>query len=65
MTRAVQAAGRPVRRLDDRGVIVLLDQRFGTSYLSRFIPSWLTEVTQVIRDDPEITAHRVESFFMA
>lgn len=64
VTRAIQAAGRPVRRLDDRGVIVLLDQRFGTPYLSRFIPSWLTEVTQVIQDDPEITAHRVESFFV-
>ncbi len=64
VTRAIQAAGRPVRRLDDRGAIVLLDQRFGTTYLNRFIPSWLMEVTQVIRDDPEITAHRVESFFM-
>jgi DNA excision repair protein ERCC-2 len=64
VTRAIQAAGRPVRRLDDRGAIVLLDQRFGTPYLNRFIPSWLMEVTQVIRDDPEITAHRVESFFM-
>ncbi|MHA1944019.1 MAG: ATP-dependent DNA helicase, partial [Candidatus Thorarchaeota archaeon] len=64
MTRAIQAAGRPVRRLDDRGVIVLLDQRFGTPYLNRFIPSWLSEVSEVIRDDPETTAHRVESFFM-
>jgi DNA excision repair protein ERCC-2 len=65
MTRAIQAAGRPVRRLDDRGVIVLLDQRFSTPYLNRFLPSWLSEVTELIRDDPETTAHRVESFFMA
>ncbi|MFW9812283.1 MAG: helicase C-terminal domain-containing protein [Candidatus Thorarchaeota archaeon] len=65
MTRAIQAAGRPVRRLDDRGVIVLLDQRFSTPYLNRFLPSWLSEVTEVIGDDPETTAHRVESFFMA
>jgi DNA excision repair protein ERCC-2 len=64
VTRAIQAAGRPVRRLDDRGVIVLLDQRFGTPYLSRFIPSWLTDVTQVIPDDPEVTSHQVESFFI-
>jgi DNA excision repair protein ERCC-2 len=64
MTRAIQAAGRPVRRLDDRGVIVLLDQRFGSPYLKRFIPSWLSEVTEMIHDDPEVTAHRVESFFM-
>jgi DNA excision repair protein ERCC-2 len=64
VTRAIQAAGRPMRRLDDRGVIVLLDQRFGTPYLSRFIPSWLTDVTQVIPDDPEVTSHQVESFFI-
>jgi len=64
LTRAIQAAGRPVRRLDDKGVIVLLDQRFGTPYLSRFIPSWLTDVTQVIPDDPEVTSHQVESFFI-
>ncbi|MGY5863215.1 MAG: helicase C-terminal domain-containing protein [Candidatus Thorarchaeota archaeon] len=64
MTRAIQAAGRPVRRLDDRGVIVLLDQRFGTPYLNRFIPSWLSEVTELIHNKPETTAHRVESFFM-
>ena len=64
VTRAIQAAGRPVRRLDDRGVIVLLDQRFGTPYLSRFIPSWLSDVTQVIPDNPEVTSHQVESFFI-
>lgn len=64
MTRAIQAAGRPVRRLDDRGVIVMLDQRFGTPYLNRFIPAWLTEVTQIISDDPEMTSHQVESFFI-
>jgi DNA excision repair protein ERCC-2 len=64
VTRAIQAAGRPVRRLDDRGVIVLLDQRFGTPYLSRFIPSWLSDVIQVIPDNPEVTSHQVESFFI-
>jgi len=64
MTRAIQAAGRPVRRLDDKGVIVMLDQRFSTAYLSRFIPSWLADVTQVIPDNPEVTSHQVESFFV-
>ncbi|TFG31455.1 hypothetical protein EU528_06210 [Candidatus Thorarchaeota archaeon] len=64
MTRAIQAAGRPVRRLDDRGAIILLDQRFATSYLSRFIPSWLKEVMQTVPDDPSVIAHQVESFFM-
>jgi len=64
MTRAIQAAGRPVRRLDDKGAIVLLDQRFASPYLSRFIPSWLRDVLQTVPDDPKVIAHRVESFFM-
>jgi DNA excision repair protein ERCC-2 len=64
MTRAIQAAGRPVRRLDDKGAIVMLDQRFASKYLVRFIPSWLQEVMQVVPDNPEIVAHQVESFFM-
>ncbi|MHA1864103.1 MAG: helicase C-terminal domain-containing protein, partial [Candidatus Thorarchaeota archaeon] len=64
MTRAIQSAGRPVRRLDDRGAIVMLDQRFATKYLSRFIPSWLKEVMQVVPDNPEDVAHQVASFFM-
>ena len=65
MTRSIQAAGRPVRRLDDRGAIVLLDQRFATPYLLRFIPSWLKETLQVVPDNSEVVAHRIESFFMA
>ncbi|MGY5879543.1 MAG: helicase C-terminal domain-containing protein [Candidatus Thorarchaeota archaeon] len=64
MTRSIQAAGRPVRRLDDRGAIIMLDQRFATNYLSRFIPSWLKEVMQVVPNNPDIVAHQVESFFM-
>lgn len=63
MTRAVQAAGRPVRRLTDRGAIVLLDQRFGTGYLRRFMPDWLREVTQEVPDSPAEVGRRVEEFF--
>lgn len=63
MTRAVQAAGRPVRRLEDRGVIILLDQRFAASYLRRFMPKWLDEVIQVMPDSPDMVAQQVEAFF--
>jgi DNA excision repair protein ERCC-2 len=63
MTRAVQAAGRPVRRMSDKGAIVLLDQRFGTSYLKRFMPSWLREVLQEAPDSPEEVGQRVKRFF--
>ncbi len=63
MTRAIQAAGRPVRRLTDKGAIVLLDQRFGTPYLRRFMPSWLDEITETIPDSPERVGQTLERFF--
>lgn len=63
MTRAIQAAGRPVRRLDDKGAIVLLDQRFATPYLKRFMPAWLTNALQTISGGPDLVAEHVEMFF--
>ena len=65
MTRAIQAAGRPVRRMEDRGVIVMLDQRFSTPYLRRFIPEWLREVTHQVADSPEMVEQHVRSFFLS
>ena len=63
MTRAIQAAGRPVRGLDDKGAIVLLDQRFAKPYLRRFMPAWLDEVTDVLPNSPEMVGQAVERFF--
>jgi Rad3-related DNA helicase len=41
MTRVVQAAGRVVRRPEDRGVVVLVCQRFlRTTYAERLPPTW-------------------------
>lgn len=65
MTRAIQAAGRPVRRLEDRGAIILLDQRFATKNLQRFMPLWLKEVTEVVQDDPSQIRDQLEGFFSA
>jgi DNA excision repair protein ERCC-2 len=63
MTRAIQAAGRPVRRPSDRGAIVFLDKRFATRYLRRFMPSWLDEVTRTMPDDPSAVGEKVAAFF--
>jgi DNA excision repair protein ERCC-2 len=63
MTRAIQAAGRPVRRLEDKGAIVFLDQRFATPYLRRFMPSWLDEVIKQVPDDPAQVAEEVRRLF--
>ncbi len=43
--RACQAAGRPVRSINDRGLIIFLDYRFGHNYTSKFLPLWLKQNT--------------------
>jgi DNA excision repair protein ERCC-2 len=63
MTRAIQAAGRPVRRPSDKGAIVFLDRRFALPYLRKYLPSWLDEVTGKVPDDPTAVAERIEAFF--
>ncbi|MFO7837270.1 MAG: helicase C-terminal domain-containing protein [Candidatus Thorarchaeota archaeon] len=63
MTRAIQAAGRPVRKLDDKGIIAFLDQRFATGYLKRFMPNWLLEVTHTLPDNPDMVEDEVRGFF--
>ena len=63
MTRAIQAAGRPVRRMDDRGAIILLDQRFGSDYLLRFMPSWLRDVSKSVPNSPEVVSRYLDEFF--
>jgi DNA excision repair protein ERCC-2 len=63
MTRAIQAAGRPVRKMDDKGVIVMLDQRFASPYLKRFMPAWLMNTVQTFSGGPELLGEHVEMFF--
>ena len=49
MTRVVQAAGRLIRRAEDRGVIVLVGRRFRWRDIANLLPSdWDPEVA----DDP-------------
>lgn len=39
MNRVLQAAGRVIRRTDDRGVIVLIDDRFAEPVYRRILPT--------------------------
>jgi DNA excision repair protein ERCC-2 len=44
VTRVVQAAGRVIRTLDDRGSLLLIDQRFSTPRIQRLLPKpWFRE----------------------
>ena len=63
MKKASQAAGRPIRTLDDRGAIVFLDYRFSTSYCKSFLPSWITNGMKVLPDKKDVLATEVSNFF--
>ncbi len=63
MKKACQAAGRPIRTLEDYGAILFLDYRFGSNYLKNFIPSWVTKGMRCIPDKPGFLAKDVAEFF--
>jgi DNA excision repair protein ERCC-2 len=63
MKKASQAAGRPVRALDDWGAIVFLDYRFSTSYCRSFLPSWVSNHMKVLQPVNNILAQEIHKFF--
>jgi len=62
LTRVVQAAGRIFRSAEDRGVIVLMCQRFQDRRYARLLPSeWIDDdPSSLLREDP---AAEVRRFF--
>ena len=63
MKKACQAAGRPIRTLDDKGAIIFLDHRFSTAYTKSFIPSWVTNGMKTLPDKTGVLAQEVRNFF--
>jgi DNA excision repair protein ERCC-2 len=63
MKKASQAAGRPIRTLEDRGAIIFLDYRFATSYCKGFLPSWVTNGLKVLPEKNEVLATEIRGFF--
>jgi DNA excision repair protein ERCC-2 len=63
MKKASQAAGRPIRTLEDRGAIVFLDYRFSTSYCRSFLPSWITNGMKTLPDSNGVLAIEISNFF--
>jgi len=60
---ASQAAGRSVRRLDDRGAIVFLDDRYATPSCSRLLPSWIIENLKSSNDSDGVLFDKLKSFY--
>jgi len=63
MKKASQAAGRPIRTLDDRGAIVFLDYRFATSYCRSFLPAWITSGMKTLPNERNVLAKEISNFF--
>jgi DNA excision repair protein ERCC-2 len=63
MKKASQAAGRPIRTLDDRGAIVFLDYRFSTAYCRSFLPSWIANGMKTLPNEKGILAKEICIFF--
>jgi DNA excision repair protein ERCC-2 len=60
---ASQAAGRSVRRLEDRGAIVFLDDRYATPYCSRLLPNWIIENLKSSDDSDGILFDKLKAFY--
>jgi DNA excision repair protein ERCC-2 len=63
MKKACQAAGRPIRTLEDRGAIVFLDYRFASDYCRSFIPPWIRDNLAVLPDEDCALTRELRVFF--
>ncbi|MGQ9551005.1 MAG: helicase C-terminal domain-containing protein, partial [Candidatus Bathycorpusculaceae bacterium] len=63
MRKASQAAGRPIRTLEDKGAIVFLDHRFATFYCQRFLPSWIRRNLKTLPNSDNAIAHEISHFY--
>jgi len=63
LKKASQAAGRPIRTLEDRGAIVFLDYRFATRYCQRFLPLWIRRGIKTLPDEDGSIARELILFF--
>jgi len=63
LKKAAQAAGRPIRTLEDRGAIVFLDHRFATQYCQNYLPVWIRRGMKTIPDVENTIANELTQFY--
>ena len=63
LTRAAQAAGRPIRSLKDFAVVVLMDYRFARYYYKKHLPLWLKQNMSIIQPEKQEIYDRVKKFY--
>jgi len=59
--RANQAAGRPIRKLKDKGAIIFMDFRFKQK--SKWIAEWIRKELELIPDKPKILFQNLNNFW--
>jgi DNA excision repair protein ERCC-2 len=65
MKRASQAAGRPIRTLEDKGAMIFLDYRFGAAYCQSFLPLWIKNNLKMLPDAEGALSSELTRFFRA
>lgn len=63
INRAAQAAGRPVRSLDDKALIVFIDYRYDTGKVKTHLPGWIRDSIEYISPEPSVISHKTRTFF--
>jgi DNA excision repair protein ERCC-2 len=64
LKKAAQAAGRPIRSLEDRGAIVFLDYRFATAYCQNFLPLWIQRGMKTLPDEDGAITEELTRFYI-
>jgi DNA excision repair protein ERCC-2 len=63
LKKAAQAAGRPIRTLEDRGAIIFLDHRFATPFCQHYLPAWIKRGLKTLPDEGGVIADQLARFF--
>lgn len=63
MKKASQAAGRPIRTLEDKGAMIFLDYRFATLYCQSFLPLWIRDSLKILPDEDGAISRDLSLFF--
>ena len=63
MKKASQAAGRPIRTLEDMAAIVFMDHRFVSNYCRSFLPLWVRKDMKTLPDKDGTLALEIKHFF--
>lgn len=63
MKKASQAAGRPIRTLEDKAVMIFLDYRFSTPYCRQFYPLWIRDNLRILPREEGAISRELRHFF--